>query len=306
MKTKKKTIGKRHLSYNGRKALYGYGFIVIWILGFINFFVRPFIDTVIYSFNDIKFNSSGTVLTFNHFSAYRQAFLEDPDLLRQLLSCFTELIYTVPVIVILSIMIAVMLNDNFAGKTFFRAVFFLPVIISGGAVLNVIRGNDMMSLMVEGTKSGSMLEISNVQTLIQEFALPEKLSGFLITVSNTVFDMLWKAGIQILLFLGALQTISPSIYEASKIEGASGWDNFWKITIPMISPMIVVAVIYSIIDSFTDSGNAVMSRILSDANYLKYTSGSVLSVLSFISTLLFIGIVYAVLNKVLPYSGSRR
>ena len=306
MKAKKNTIGKRHLSYNGRKALYGYGFIAIWILGFINFFVRPFIDTVIYSFNDIKFNSSGTVLTFNHFSAYRQTLLEDPTLLRQLLGCFTNLIYTVPVIVVLSIMIAVMLNDNFAGKTFFRAVFFLPVIISGGAVLNVIRGNDMMALMVEGTKSGSMLEITNVQTLIQEFALPEKLSGFLITVSNTVFDMLWKSGIQILLFLGALQTISPSIYEASKIEGASGWDNFWKITMPMISPMIVVAVIYSIIDSFTDSSNAVMSRILNDANYLKYTNGSVLAVLYFFSTMIFIGIVYVVLNKTLPYSGTKR
>lgn len=306
MITQNGKIKKHHLSYTGKKALYGYCFIAIWILGFINFFVRPLIDTVIYSFNDVQFDSSGISLTFNSFSAYRRALFEDPDLLRELLGCFTELIYSVPVIVVLSIMIAVMLNENFVGKTFFRAVFFLPVIISGGAVLSVIRGNDMMSMMVEGTKSGSMLEISNVQTLIQEFALPEKLSGFLITVSNTVFDMLWKSGIQILLFLGALQTISPSIYEASKIEGASRWDNFWKITIPMISPMILLAVIYSIIDSFTDSGNAIMSRILNNANYLKYTDGSVLSVLYFISTLLFIGIVYYVLNKTLPYSGSKR
>lgn len=296
---------KHRLSYTGRKALYGYCFIAVWILGFITFFLRPLITTVIYSMNDIKFNASGTELTFNNFSAYRMTLLEDPELLRKVLGCFTNLFYTVPVIVILSILIAVMLNSNFLGKTFFRAVFFLPVIISGGAVLSVIRGNDVMTLVVEGTKSsGSMLQVSDVQSVISNFNLPEELSSFLISVSNTVFDMLWKSGIQILLFLGALQTISPSIYEASMIEGASNWDNFWKITMPMISPMIVVAVIYSVIDSFTDSQNAVMSQIISDATYLKYTNASVLSVIYFILTLAFIGIVYFALNKLLPYSGT--
>lgn len=300
------SIKRRPLSYTSRKSLYGYCFIAIWIIGFITFFVRPFVTSVIYSLSDIQFVNDGMTLTFNNFSAYKKIILEDPDLLRELLGCFTELIYSVPVIVVVSIMIAVMLNDNFAGKTFFRAVFFLPVIISGGAILGIIRGDDMMSLMVEGSKSGGMLEISNVQTLIAEFDLPEKLSTFLITISNTVFDLLWKSGIQILLFLAAIQTISPSIYEASKIEGASGWDNFWKITVPMISPMILLAVIYSIIDSFTASDNAVMKTILSESSYLRYTNASVLSVLYFASTMLFIGIIYFVLNRVLPYSGSRR
>lgn len=306
MKLKKNLLKKRHLSYTGRKALYGYCFIAIWIIGFISFFVRPFITSVIYSMNNIEFVEDGIKLTFNNFSSYRKIILEDPDLLRELLGCFTELIYSVPVIVVLSIMIAVMLNDKFFGKTFFRAVFFLPVIISGGAVLGIIRGDSMMSLMVEGSKAGSMLEISNVQTLIAEFDLPPELSDFLITISNRVFDMLWKSGIQILLFLAAIQTISPSIYEASKIEGASGWDNFWKITIPMISPMILLAVIYSIIDSFTDSNNAVMKTILSDAAFLRYTDASVLSILYFASTMIFIGIVYFILNRILPYSETRR
>ena len=306
MKNKKIASKKHHLSYTGRKALYGYGFIGIWIIGFITFFLRPFITSVIYSVSDIQFVENGMNLSFNNFATYKKIIFEDPDLLRELLSCFTELIYSVPVIVVVSIMIAVMLNDKFIGKTFFRAVFFLPVIISGGAILNIIRGDSMVSLMVEGTKAGSMLEISNVQTLIAEFALPTELSEFLITISNRVFDMLWKSGIQILLFLAALQTISPSIYEASKIEGASGWDNFWKITIPMISPMILLAVIYSIIDSFTDSTNVVMKTILSEASYLRYTNASVLSVLYFATNMIFIGIVYFVLERILPYSGTRR
>lgn len=306
MKSKSNILKRRHLSYTARKSLYGYGFISIWIIGFITFFLRPLITTILYSFNEVQFVEDGIELTFNNFSVYRKLILEDPDLLRELLSCFTDLIYTVPVIVILSIMIAVMLNSKFAGKTFFRAVFFLPVIISGGAILAIIRGDTAMSLMVEGTKSGSMLEISNVQSLIAQFQLPEELSTFLISISNQVFNMLWKSGLQILLFLAALQTISPSIYEASKIEGASGWDNFWKITIPMISPMILLAVIYSIIDSFTDSNNVVMKTIISDASFLRYTQASVLSILYFVCTMIFIGLVFFVLNKVLPDSGSRR
>ncbi len=306
MKSKNNILKRRQLSYTARKSLYGYGFISIWIIGFITFFLRPLITTVIYSFNEVQFVEDGIELTFNNFTVYRKLILEDPDLLRELLSCFTDLIYTVPVIVILSIMIAVMLNSKFAGKTFFRAVFFLPVIISGGAVLAIIRGDTAMSLMVEGTKSGSMLEISNVQTLISQFQLPEELSTFLISISNQVFNMLWKSGLQILLFLAALQTISPSIYEASKIEGASGWDNFWKITIPMISPMILLAVIYSIIDSFTDTNNIVMKTIISDASFLRYTQASVLSILYFVCTMIFIGLVFFILNKVLPDSGARR
>ena len=281
MKNKNSKLKQHHLSYTARKSLYGYGFISIWIIGFITFFLRPLITTIIYSFNEVQFVEDGIELTFNNFSVYRKLILEDPDLLRELLSCFTDLIYTVPVIVILSIMIAVMLNSKFVGKTFFRTVFFLPVIISGGAVLGIIRGDTAMSLMVEGTKSGSMLEISNVQSLIAQFQLPDELSNFLISISNQVFNMLWKSGLQILLFLAALQTISPSIYEASKIEGASAWDNFWKITIPMISPMILLAVIYSIIDSFTDSNNVVMRTIISDASFLRYTQASVLSILYF-------------------------
>lgn len=303
---KNSKIKNRHLSYTQRKAMYGYGFIAIWIVGFITFFLRPFISSIIYSFNDIKFVKSGMLLTWNNFTMYRKIILEDPELLRKLLGCFTDLIYSVPVIVILSIVIAVMLNDKFFGKTFFRAVFFLPVIVTGSTVLSVIRGDTMMSMMVNGSKTGSMLEISNVQQLISQLQLPAELTTFLITVSNRVFNLIWDSGIQILLFLAAIQTISPSIYEASKIEGASGWDNFWKITIPMISPMILLAVIYSIIDSFTKADNVVMQQILSDASFLRYTQASVLSVLYFATTMLFIGAVYFVLNKMLPYSHSRR
>lgn len=303
---KNKLLKKHHLSYTGRKALYGYGFIAIWIIGFISFFVRPFITSVIYSFNDIKFVSDGMKLTFNGFSAYRKALLEDPDFLRELLNCFTELVYSVPVIVILSIMIAVMLNDDFKGRTFFRAVFFLPVLISGGAVLSIIRGDTSLSLMVEGSKNGSMLSISNASELIQQLQLPASFSTLLINISNRVFNMLWKSGLQILLFLSALQTINPSIYEASKIEGASRWDNFWKITIPMISPMILLSIIYSIIDSFTSSDNKIMARILSCANFLKYTEASVLAVVYFICTMIFICIVYFVLHKILPSSEAQR
>lgn len=305
MKEKQRKITRPHLSYTGRKAMYGYGFIAIWIVGFIYFFVRPFITTIVFSLNDIKFMQQGMKLTFNHFSAYKKAIMEDPTLLREMVSCFTNLVYSVPLIVILSIFIAVLLNKDFFGKTFFRAVYFIPVIVSSGVLLGIIRGDNVSSAMVEGTKSGSMLQISNIGALLSEFNLPEKVSSFLLTMSNSVFDLLWKSGIQILLFLSGIQSISPSIYEASKIEGASAWDNFWKITIPMLSPIIVLAVIYSIIDAFTDTNNAIMKRILADANILKYTEASVMATMYFTLAMLFIALVYFVLNKILPYTSQR-
>ncbi len=296
-----------HLSYEGKKALYGYCFILPWIIGFIIFFLRPFITSLIYSFNDITFVQNGMELTWNNFRVYQQFILEDPDLLKNLVGVFANLLYEVPIIVIISVMIAVLLNDKYPGKTFFRAVFFLPVILSGGAALDIIRGDPMASVMLEGQKMGSMLEITNIQTIIQELQLPTELSEFLTKTANSMFNLLWKCGLQILIFLAAIQTISPSIYEASKIEGASSWDNFWKITMPMISPMIILSVIYSIIDSFTNvSQNIIINQMVSDAQYLKYTHASVLAVLYFSMAMAFIGIVFAVLNKALPDTSTRR
>lgn len=314
MKTKNVTVDMKtakksklfHLSYEGRKAMYGYGFILPWIIGFIMFFLRPFISSIIYSFNDITFNQTGMVLKWNNFRIYHQLLFEDPDLLKNLVNVFTELLYQVPIIVVVSVMIAVLLNDKYPGKTFFRAVFFLPVILSGGAALGIIRGDTMASVMIEGQKMGSMLEISNVQTIIRQLDLPTELSDFLIKTANSMFSLLWKSGLQILIFLAAIQTISPSIYEASKIEGASSWDNFWKITMPMISPMIILSVIYSIIDSFTNATNVIMNEMVKDAQFLKYTHASVLAVLYFTMAMAFIGIVFVVLNKVLPDTSTRR
>ena len=312
MKTKKaelQTARKSklfHLSYEGRKALYGYCFIMPWIIGFILFFLRPFITSVIYSFNDITFVQNGMDLKWNGFRVYKQFILEDPDLLRQLVGVFGELLYQVPIIVVISVMIAVLLNDKYPGKTFFRAVFFLPVILSGGAALGIIRGDVMADLMIEGSKMGSMLEITNVNEIISNLQLPPELSDFLTKTANDMFNLMWQSGLQILIFLAAIQTISPSIYEASKIEGASAWDNFWKITMPMISPMIILSVIYSIIDSFTNSTNVIMRQMVSDAQYLKYTHASVLAVLYFTMAMAFIGIVFVVLNKVLPDTNTRR
>lgn len=302
MKAMQRRIGRPHLTYTGRKALYGYGFISVWIIGFIYFFIRPLITTFVFSLNDIQFMQQGMALTWNSFSAYKKAILEDPTLLREMVSCFTQLLYTVPLIVVLSIFLAVLLNKDFFGKTFFRAVFFIPVIVASGVLLGIIRGDNVSTSMVEGTKSGSMMQIANVGTLLSQFNLPEKLTSFLMQMSNSIFNLLWKSGIQILLFLSGIQSINPSIYEASKIEGASSWDNFWKITIPMLSPIIVLAVIYSIIDSFTDTNNAIMKRILADANTLKYTEASVMATMYFALAMLFIALVYYVLNKVLPYT----
>lgn len=138
---------------------------------------------------------------------------------------------------------------------------------------------------------------------MMQMGLPEKMITTVTGMANGIFDYLWKSGIQILLFLAALQTISPSLYEASALEGATGWDNFWKISMPMVSPMILLAFIYSIIDSFTDYDNQYMQKIKDFATSLNVEYSSTLSLLYFVVITLFIGLAYLIIKRFVADTG---
>ena len=146
-------------------------------------------------------------------------------------------------------------------------------------------------------RSGGALQVSGLTDIMMQMGLPEKIITTVTDMANGIFDYLWKSGIQILLFLAALQTISPSLYEASAIEGATGWDNFWKISMPMVSPMIMLAFIYSIIDSFTDYDNQYMQEIKNFATSMNVEYSSTLSLLYFVVITLFVGLAYIILKR---------
>lgn len=296
---------RRKLSYERKKGLYGYGFIALWIVGFITFFLRPLIGVFEFALCDININQDvgGYSLAWNNFSQVKYAFQTDPSFLRGMVTSFLSMFYSVPGIVIFSLTIGVILNNQFTGRTVARAVFFLPVIVTSGIVISIIQGDSMSSVVLSGSKGGSMVQAFGMTNFLYSLDLPPDVINFITNFTNEMFNFAWKSGVQILLFIAALQTISADLYEASAIEGATAWENFWKITIPMISPMILLASIYTIVDSFTDYSSSTMTYIMGRVkNDGKISYGSVLAIIYSLLALAVIGIVYVVVDRIVFYS----
>lgn len=293
---------RRKLSYERKKQIYGYGFISLWILGFITFFIRPIYGVIRYSFSRIVFEDFGYSLENVGITHYYRLFTENADYKKNLVSSITWIFTNVPLIIIISLVIAVILNQKFKGRTVARAIFFVPVIVASGMVIVIMKGDVMSQVILSGNKNSAMLQVTGIQATLAEFGMSAELIESLTKAANSLFDLLWKSGIQILLFLAALQTIPPTVFEASSIEGATGWDNFWKITIPMVSPMIILAVIYTIIDGFTDYTNPLMSQIFTQARNGSIEYSCAMSLVYFVIIVIVIGILYKIINRFVFYS----
>lgn len=182
------------------------------------------------------------------------------------------MLWQVPVILVLSLFFALILNQKFHGKTFVRAVFFLPVILASGIILELINSDVAANQIMSGNAvaGGEITQSDALATLLTDLGLSSKVINFATNISDNLFNLAWLTGIQTVIFLAAVQSISGSLYEAAMVEGASSWEIFWKITLPMISPMILTNFIYSVVDCFTLNTNAVMKQVLNTAAQLKY------------------------------------
>lgn len=271
---------KPHLTIEGRKALSGRLFILPFTVGFILFFLKPALESLLFVFNDVSLKVGGFTMEFVGMKNLKYIFLTDPDFNKNLVSSMTSLLYKVPVIIIASLFFAVVLNAKFRGRTLVRAIFFLPVIIASGVVMEIINSDTFATSLIsssEGMKSTVTASSYGLTSLLVDMGVSEKVVSYFSYISSNLYDLMWRTGIQMIIFLAALQSISPVLYEASSIEGASAWENFWMITIPMISPMILINVVYTIIDTFTDSANVVMDQINSVFADQQYDRASAMS-----------------------------
>jgi ABC-type sugar transport system permease subunit len=260
------------------KARSGWLFILPFVIGFVIIYLPVIFESIYFSFTSIRILQGGGfnaewVGLYN----YREALFQDPDFVQMLTRGLQNLLFEIPAIVIFSLFMAIMLNQKMAGRAAFRAIFFLPVILSTGIIDRIDAGNNMLSYMentgrtiVTGTGEGSTSESTAVQIIsMMDFrwlfrymrGIPEDFVEYVINIVNNIFTIVNKSGVQMLIFLGGLQSISPAVYESALVEGATAWETFWKITFPMISPMILVNAIYTVIDSFTSQRNPVMQFI---------------------------------------------
>lgn len=302
-----------HMSYEKKKGLYGYGFIALWFIGALMFFIVPLLQSFYYSFHNVSPEVGEVAVTAlvdnltgekNIFLNYKTAFMTDPKFRQYLVAVLQDMALSLPVIVVFSLFVAIIINQKFRGRTFARAVFFLPVIIATGPVYAIITGDLETSGNNSAEQFSTMFEADMVDQLLEFvgiYGFGDKFTEILTTITSDILNLVWKCGIQIIIFLSALQGIPPSAKEAAAIEGATSWEFFWKITLPYISPMIVVNIVYTVIDSFTDPTNEVMGRLLEIQSEWRYGLSAAMAWSYFGIILVVLGIIFAIMNKLVWY-----
>ncbi len=305
---------RRHkASLDAKKARAGWVFVLPFVLSFLIIYLPIVIDSIKFSFNKIIVGrGGGFTLEFVGWENYQNALFVEPEFVQTLTSGIQQLIFDIPAIVIFSLFMAVMLNQKMIGRAAFRAIFFIPVIISTGLIDQIDQSNAMLDYMgttEEGVNDGSganttgdILSVMDVEKLFQNMAVGGELVEYVVQMVNNIYNIINRSGVQMLIFLAGLQSISPAIYESCDIDGATAWETFWKITFPMISPMILVNAIYTVIDSFTSQSNEVMTYI---AQVYNTAGGNVLSSamawVYFLIVLAIIGLVAALLSAYVFY-----
>ena len=279
-----------------RRAITGYLFILPFILGFLVFMVRPLINSLYMSFCEV--NPNGLTMEFRGMANYKYALTADPEFNRLLTEEISRMIINTLATLVLSFVVAVILNGKFKGRTLARAIFFLPVIFSAGVLLGldsnmlgVEAQNTLMSGISDAVAESSGVNLTDtLKNMLQASGIGTRAFQIVFDIIDSVYDIVIASGIQIIVFLSGMQNIPASLYEAAHVEGCSGWESFWKITFPMVSPLLLVNAIYTIIDFFTKSNNRVMEKI-SEVMYANYKFGvaSAMSWVYFGVSILMIG-----------------
>ncbi len=287
------------LTLRRRNALNGFIFISIWLVGLLIFFLIPLFRNFALSVTDAQLSSvrDGSY-KYVGMQNYLEAFTVDIEFLPYLMDTMQSLIIDVPVILAFSLAVALLAVQPMRGNTVFRAIFFLPVVIGSAVVVGRLfdqLGNQLV--LFRGQAAQQFLYIY----------LGDRLPYFIDFLSRSVF-VLWRSGVQILIFIAGLKSIDPTLYEVAQVDGASGWSQFWKITLPMLSPVILINITYTIIDSFTDYFNTVLRyiRVVTfQQNSMRLGYPSALGVIYFVLVFILVILIFAVVNRFTFYRGER-
>lgn len=248
---------RREISLRTREALHGYGFILIWVVGFAIFTLFPLAQTIRYSLNQVTVTASNINLDFVEWANYSRALFTDPTFVELLIGYTIETLVSVPIVLIFAMIIAMFLNLKFRLKGLFRVIFFLPIVITSGPVIK--------ELTAQGAASApGLADIPAIVDFLAE--LPRSLRSPVEYLLTSFVLILWFSGVQILIYLASLQKIDQSVYEAAAIDGASSWEIFWKIILPSLSTVTVVNAIYTIVTLSHFSENKVI-RYIYDRTY---------------------------------------
>ena len=304
MSNRQATRPQRRQRLLAHRNRYGYLFVAPFAIGLVLFVLLPVIQSIIFSLSDITLTFTGYELSPAGLKSYNRALFIDANIRRLVFNSLIQTLTELPVILAFSFFAALLLKNPFPGRSLARAIFFLPIIMVSGVIASIDSANltlgTMMSRNAAELVNGAATSFSTNRLLLSLFsdAIPVNIMGFLGQAVDRIFDIIMASGLQIIIFIGGLNTISPSMYEASSIEGATAWESFWKITFPIMSPYLMLNTVYTIIDSF---GNIKNPMILTIQNYLlsfsEFSFGSAISWIYFSLVLIIIGIAMALMSR---------
>ena len=299
-------IRKRGRGIESRRATYGRMFILIWEIGFVIFFLIPLIQSVIFSFSKVEVDVGGFITDFIGIDNYKYALYEEPNYTNNLIEAVGNFAYSMPFIIVLSLIVAILLNQEFRGRTLMRSIFFLPVIIAAGVVMKFFNADALANSLRDVSSSASSYvsgfgtSFINFDGILTGLGLPEAVVETISLYINRIFSLLWSCGVPIVLFISGLQSIPATLYEASSVEGATSWEEFWFITFPMRANTILLVVVYTSIDILTSADNKVMTLAYTYLNSQQnYSYSSAMLWAYFVIVAVIISVVFFLLNKYL-------
>lgn len=287
-----------------RKAISGYLFIAPFIVGFLAFMVKPLFQSLYMSFCTVEVSPQGVADIFAGLSNYVRAFTVDTEFNRLLVEEISRMCINSLAIMVFSFFVALILNQKFKGRALVRAIFFLPVILSSGVILGVETDNALLASvqsMVEETTSASSITDA-IKNILVTSGVGVSAFEKVFEIVDGIYDVAIASGIQIIIFLSGLQTISSNMYEAAAIEGCTAWESLWKITFPMISSLFLVNWIYTIVDFCMRSDNKVLEKISEQMiAHINYGFASAMSWIYFLVVIAIIAVSSFIISKGVYY-----
>ena len=252
------------MSYTKKKNLWGVIFLIPWLIGVTLFFLRPLIKTFYYSLFNMTLGDNGFDYTFVGIDNFRYALTVNPTFNQGVLEALAMVARNVPFQIFVSLFVAILLNGRFKGRSFFRLIFFIPIILATGITQIEVSG-----IGIAEEEITNFVNMDAVTSIIAMSGIPNRVIMLITEFVDSIFEVITTSGVQMLIFLAGLQAISPTLYEVAKIEGCTGFESFCKITLPMISPMILVCMIYSLADTFAgaDISDTIYDTTFKTAQY---------------------------------------
>lgn len=307
---KPKKRRKITMSLERKNSFFGYIFTLPIIIGLAFVYLPVLFESLMYSFGDINITADGWQVEWAGWENYNRALFVEEGFLRTVIESIVALLPQILIVIIFAFVMANILNQKFRGRTVARVIFFIPVIISTGIISQLDSMTSMLDVYNSGGKmdtgsssqGANMFGYEQIKELVTTTLNNTDLSNIVLGAVDGLYSVITSSGVQMLVFLSGLQGISVNMYEAAKVEGATGWEVFWKISFPMVSPLILVNLVYTVIDLFLKSDNAAIQFINKYlSNPSSYEVASAFSWIYTIVILLFVGIVFLIVQRLVVY-----